>query len=202
MAASTVSLDTKFDGSNWHVLGRVVTISRFQFAQNDDFDNDAPRQCKYLCLQFSGPALDWAGTALAVNPEWFDDFDTFVDRVREAFGVADNNITALLRRDLDQLRWTGDVPTFFAEFDRITTGLSVTSHETRVAMVESKLPMSMKVRLAEQALSFSNYETMRERFNCMWAMDPTRGQATGSRARPRCGNCKKKGHTAAECRAK
>jgi hypothetical protein len=200
--ASTVTSDVKFDGSNWQILGRVVTLSRFQFAQSDDYDDDESRRCKYLCLQFSGPALDWAGTALSTNPRWFDNFDNFVVRVREAFGVADNNIIALLRRDLDQLRWTTDVPTFFAEFDRITIGLGITNHETRVAMVEAKLPLAMKVKLAEQALSFSNYETMRERFNCMWAMDPSRGLATNSKAKPRCGNCKKKGHTAAECRAK
>lgn len=202
MSASTVALNEKFDGSNWQALGRIVTISRFQFAQDDDFDGAEERRCKYLCLQFTGPALDWAGTALATNPNWFNNFDQFVTKVREAFGVADNNITALLRRDLDQLKWTSDVPTFFAEFDRLTIGLGITSHETRVAMVEQKLPLAMKVKLAEQALSFANYDTMRERFNCMWAMDPSRGQATSTRTRPRCGNCKKKGHTAAECRAK
>jgi hypothetical protein len=105
-----------------------------------------------------------------------------------------------LRRDLDSLQWNKDVPVFFAEFDRLTLSLGITSHETRVAMVESKLPMMMKVRLAEQCLSFSNYDTMRERFNGMWAMDPSRGKATGSTKKARCASCGKKGHQASECR--
>ena len=104
---------------------------------------------------------------------------------RQAFGIADNNITTLLRRDLDQLKWRSDVPVFFTEFDRLTLGLGITSHETRCAMVEQKLPPRMKQLLAEQALSFANYDTMRERFNCMWALDPSRGRVLKSRRRPK-----------------
>lgn len=123
--------------------------------------------------------------------------------MREAFGVADNNITALLRRDLDQLQWSPNVPTFFAEFDRLTLGLGIQAHETKVAMVEAKLPSPIKKLLAEQALSFSNYDTMRERLNCMWALDPTRGKTTitNPTRKPRCGNCGRKGHNSFDCRS-
>lgn len=192
--------ELKFNGSNWQALNRVVALARFQFAQDDDYDDSPRRQCAYVASRFDGAALDWAATTSATTPAVMNDFDGFIEAARQAFGIADNNITALLRRDLDQLRWTDDVPVFFAEFDRLTLGLGITSHETRCAMVEQKLPQNMKQRLAEQALSFANYDTMRERFNCMWALDPTRGQATGTTKRPRCGNCGKKGHQASECR--
>lgn len=188
----------KFNGSNWQALTRLVGLCRFQFAQDDDYHNDGRRCCAYLASQYEGAALDWAST---LPDTALVSFDAFVQATREAFGIADNNITALMRRDLDQLQWSRDVPVFFAEFDRLTLGLGITSHETRVAMVESKLPQHMKVRLAEQGLSFANYDTMRERFNCMWALDPTRGQATGSTKRPRCSACGKKGHQAASCRS-
>jgi hypothetical protein len=61
----------------------------------------------------------------------------------------------------------------------------------------------MKAKLAEQGLSFSNYDTMRERFNLMWALDPTRSKVVtqGKKKKPRCGSCGKKGHVAAECRS-
>jgi len=190
----------KFNGSNWQALNRVIATSRFHFLIDDDCDT-ATRQCAYLALQYEGPALDWVAQACATDPEVFKHFERFIDATREAFGIADNNIIALLRRDLDQLRWSSDVPVFFAEFDRLTHSLGITSHETRVAMVEGKLPVQMKIRLAEQALSFSNYDTMRERFNCMWALDPSRGQATASRGRKTsCANCGRKGHQAPECR--
>lgn len=191
----------KFNGSNWQALNRVVALSRFQFLQDDDYDDNERRRCAYLAQQFEGSALDWVAQASTARPNIFLDFDGFVRATREAFGIADNNITALLRRDLDQLRWSSDVPVFFAEFDRITHALGITSHETRIAMVEGKLPSLMKIRLAEQALSFANYDTMRERFNCMWALDPSRGQATQSQGRkPRCGSCGRKGHQTSECR--
>lgn len=200
MVSTVENDDLRFNGSNWQALTRVVALARFQFIQDDDYDDNEERKCAYLATRFEGPALDWAASISTSNPAVLTHFDGFVEAAREAFGVADNNITALLRRDLDQLMWSSDVPVFFAEFDRLTLGLGITSHETRVAMVEAKLPTGMKTRLAEQALSFANYDTMRERFNCMWALDPSRGKATGTTKKPRCGSCGKKGHHASECR--
>ncbi len=189
--------EPRFNGSNWQMLNRLVALARFQFLQDEDYDDNEGRRCAYLASRYDGPALDWAATLPAGS---MTNFDGFVEATRQAFGIADNNITALLRRDLDQLQWSRDVPVFFSEFDRLTLALGITSHETRVAMVEAKLPMVMKVRLAEQCLSFANYDTMRERFNGMWAMDPTRGRATGTTKKPRCASCGKKGHQASECR--
>jgi len=200
MVTSIDASDIKFNGSNWQALNRVVALCKFSFLQDEDYDDNEQRKCAHLASRFEGPALDWAAT-VSSTPASMNNFDAFVTATREAFGIADNNITALLRRDLDQLQWSSDVPVFFAEFDRLTLGLGITSHETRVAMVESKLPIAMKIRLAEQALSFANYDTMRERFNCMWALDPSRGKATGATKKPRCGSCGKKGHQASECRS-
>lgn len=176
MVSSPDTDGAKFDGTNWQELNRQVALAKFQFMQDSDYDDDNPRRCAYLASCYEGPALDWVTSAHTNNPAIFNSFEGFITATRQAFGIADNNITALLRRELDQLQWNVDVPVFFAEFDRITLALGITSHETRVAMVEAKLPQSMKILLATQALSFSNYDTMRERFNCMWAMDPTRGK--------------------------
>ena len=196
----------KFNGSNWQELNRIVALARFNFLQDTDYDNNHPRRCAYLAARYDGAALDWVSSAHGRTANLFSNFDGFITATREAFGIADNNITALLRRDLDQLQWNVDVPVFFSEFDRLTLALGITSHETRVAMIEQKLPMQMKVLLATQALSFANYDTMRERFNCMWAMDPTRNKRvtqTPSKAKkPRCGTCGKAGHVSTDCRSK
>ena len=203
--APALDADTiTFNGSNWHELNRLVAQARFHFLQDNDFDDEPTRQCAYLAARYSGPALDWVASRTNNDLAIFAHYDTFVAETRQAFGIADNNITALLRRELDLLTWHTDAPVFFAEFDRITLALGITSHETRVAMVESKLPPHLKMLLAQQALSFSNYDTMRERFNCMWALDPTKGKQVTSKnnKRPRCGACGKKGHQAADCKAK
>lgn len=203
MVSLTEQEDLKFNGSDWQVLNRVVALAKFRFLQDDDYDDNEQRRCAYLAEQFEGPALDWVASATTANPAVMNSFDGFVRATREAFGIAENNITALLRRELDGLAWVNDVPVFFAEFDRLTLALGITSHETRIAMVEQKLPQNLKMRLAEQALSFANYDTMRERFNLMWAMDPTRAKkVTLGKKKPRCGSCGKKGHTAADCTAK
>lgn len=202
MVSSPDASTPRFNGSNWVDLNRVVALARFQFLQDSDYDDEHDRRCAYLMSSFEGPALDWAASEYARNPAIINNFDNFVNSVRMAFGIADNNITALLRRELDNLSWHVDVPVFFAEFDRLTTALNITGHDTRVAMVEAKLPLHMKVKLAEQALAFQNYETMRERLNCMWAMDPTRGK-TVTHSKPKrlkCTNCGKRGHSTADCR--
>jgi hypothetical protein len=202
MVSSSGEDDPKFNGSDWHALNRVIALAKFRFTQDDDYDGNEARRCAYLAEQYEGPALDWVASVSAATPATLENFDGFIRATRQAFGIAENNITALLRRELDQLAWRNDVPVFFAEFDRLTLALGITSHEVRIAMVEQKLPQPLKMRLAEQALSFANYDTMRERFNLMWAMDPTRAKTvTLGKKRPRCGTCGKKGHTAADCTA-
>lgn len=190
----------RFNGSNWEALNRVVALALFTFAQDDDYAKNHLKQNTYIASQFEGPALDWAATTFANNLALFQGSrENFVIAVREAFGVHDGNITALLRAKLEALKWQNDVPVFFAEFDRLTTALSITSDETRIVLIESKLPASIKKIWAEQALSFSNYETLRERCGTMWALSQT-GNNTGGRQKPRCGSCGKKGHVASDCR--
>lgn len=203
MVSSTDRDIERFNGSNWQALNRAIALAKFAFAQDEDYEDNEPRKCAYLASQFDGSALDWVAAVSTSNSAALGTFDGFIEATRQAFGIADNNITALIRRDLDQLMWQADVPVFFAEFDRLTLALGITSHETRVAMVEQKLPMHMKTKLAEQALSFSNYDTMRERLNMMWAMDPTRGKTvTQGKKKARCATCGKKGHASSECRNK
>lgn len=195
--------DVQFNGSNWQDLNRMVAQARFAFVQDEDYDDREDRKCAWLASRFDGPALDWVASAYTDHPEYFVHFDTFVTETRQAFGIADNNITALLRNELDRLHWSIDVPVFFAEFDRLTMSLGITSHEVRVTMVEQKLPHHIKTLFSQQALSFANYETMRERLNCMWATDPNRNAASQTKAKKsRCGSCGKKGHTASDCRSK
>ena len=198
---TTSDIAIRFNGSNWQDLNRLVALSRFAFAQDDDYDDNAPRQIAHLASSYEGAALDWVSSHAGGDVAAMGPFEDFVRSTREAFGIADNNITALVRRELDELVWNKDVPVFFSEFDRLTHALGIISHETRVAMVEAKLPPLMKARFAEQALSFANYDTMRERCNLMWALDPTRNKnITQGTKRPRCGTCGKKGHTANDCR--
>lgn len=190
-----------FEGSNWEDLDKIIALAKFQFLQDDDYDDNAPRRCAYVAQRFSGPALDWVGQVHTSNPAVFENFDGFIIAVKQAFGVEANNITALRRKALDDLRWGSDVPVFFAEFDRLTLLLNIAGHDTKIAIVESKLPLAMKTELARQALSFANYDTMRERLNTMWALDPHRSGGS-AKGRSRCGRCGKRGHAAADCKAK
>jgi hypothetical protein len=204
--SSSSENDITFHGNDWQVLNRVVALARFKFAQDSDYDVgtdlDYTKQNTYLASRFEGPALDWAAHTYGANRDLFrGPFDQFVVTVRETFGIHEGNITALLRTELDVLQWNTNVPVFFAEFDRLSATLGITSHSERIILLQGKLPANIKQRFMEQALSFASYDTMRDRCFAMWALDPTRGKSI-AKAKSRCGSCGKKGHAASECRSK
>lgn len=173
--------DLRFDGSNWENLTRLVALARIQFLlQEAAFDEEPVKQCMCLLTCFSGGAFDWATrTYMSGAPVTFTTFDSFVTATRQAFGVADNNIETLCKRKLDELKMGNDIPVFFAEFDRLCATLSITGNSAKISLAESKLTPRIRQLFAEQALSFASYDTMRERLNTMWALNPSvAGQST------------------------
>jgi hypothetical protein len=206
-----------FDGSNWQDLTRLITSARVKFLQSDlatagdevDPYGDDRAKSAYLISRLSGPALDWAGQVYETTPAVINNYAGFLEALRNAFGVSDAGLSAQRRGQLEGLKWQSDLPIFFSEFDRLTQLLGLTGDATRIALVRGKLPVHVQKLLAEQALDFANYDTMRERLLTMWALDPGRSITGGtsshggsSQKRPRCGRCGKKGHTASDCRSK
>lgn len=212
MSDLTSSNATRFNGANWEDLNRLIALAKFKFLVDDDYwivdggvrqGADDQKRSAYLASQFEGPALDWVASTHATTPVVFNNFNGFVAAVRQGFGVADDNIKALCRAKLDELRWVPEVPTFFAEMDRLFLFLGITGHDTRIAHVTSKLPDSLKQQLAEQGRMFQNYDTMREFLNTRWALMPKTsgvGKKATTHKKSRCGSCGRKGHTASECR--
>lgn len=213
MASESPSRIT-FDGSNWQDLTRLLTVTQMKFLQSANTDDDEfasdEAKCAYLVSQFTGPALDWAGASYTANNAVFNQYTIFVQGVKDAFGISDQGLEAQRRGELEGLKWHHDLPVFFAEFDRITHQLNLTGNETKIALLRAKLPFNVTKLLAEQALNFHDYSTMRERLLTMWSLDPSASAVGGtghhapqsSKKRPRCGRCGRKGHTASECRAK
>lgn len=210
MSTNDDTISLRFDGSNWQDLTRLVSTAQFKFLQTASLDDDpyagGPARCAWLASRFSGPALDWAGQQLASGPAAFTSFDLFVENCRNQFGISDDGLRAQRRGQLEGLTWQSDLPVFFAEFDRLTQLLELRGDATKIALCRGKLPPHVQKLLAEQALDFHNYDTMRERLLTMWNLDPNKRTATSTPSangkRPRCGRCAKKGHTASECRTK
>jgi hypothetical protein len=201
--ASSKDSDITFDGSNWEALPRLVTQAKLALLLDSQVA-DSKDQSAWLAARFRGAALDWLGQRLSHEPALLDSFDLFVIQVQQGFGVTDDGLQAHRRGQLEALKWCADLPVFFADFDRLTTQLNISGNSTRIALVRNKLPTSVQKLLAEQALDFANYETMRERLLTMWALDPNRQTAVtpapSKKGKPRCGRCGKKGHTAPDCR--
>lgn len=199
---STPEEAVRFNGSNWQDLTRAVALARFAFLQDDDYDKNEPRRCAYLASQFVGPALDWVVSKQSTDANLFNSFDAFVTSVRNAFGINDANANALLCTDFDSLRWEKEVPIFFAEFERMTLALGITSDTSRSALLDTKLPMDLKKLLASEARVFGSYAAYRDHLIKRWALDPTRTTHGPTTRKNRCGHCGKKNHTSSECRSK
>jgi hypothetical protein len=200
-----------FDGSNGEDLLRLVTMSRLAFLREPErYEEDIRAQCGHLAKNFRGPALDWVGNVLSTNAGALDNFQGFYNLVRAHFGIDDGNLDALRRAELDALRWRPDLPVFFAEFDRLTSLLGLAGDAVKIALVRSKLPTHVQKLLAEQALDFAHYPTMRTRLLTMWALDPSRSipssasssAGTTQKKRGKCSRCGKRGHAASDCRSK
>lgn len=201
--SSSKDTDLFFDGSNWEALPRLVTQAKLARLLDDQVASQRD-QSAWLASHFRGAALDWFSQRFALHDTLINNFDTFVEQVQQGFGLTDGGLKAHRRGQLEALKWQSDLPVFFAEFDRLTTQLDINGNDTRIALVRGKLPTPVQKLLSEQALDFSNYDTMRERLLTMWALDPNRQTVVTPpptrKGKPRCGRCGKKGHSAAECR--
>lgn len=203
-SSSATSHNLTFDGSNWEDLSRLVTQAKLARLTDADVDS-VEAQGAWLGQRLRGPALDWFGEQYAARPGTFlSSFDDWTEQLRQQFGVSDDGLRARRRGQLEGLHWQPELPVFFAEFDRLTSLLGMTGNPARIALLRGKLPQHVQKLLAEQALDFHDYSTMRERLLTMWALDPTKNtavHASANRKRPKCGRCGKKGHAASDCRS-
>ena len=205
--------DIYFYGHDGQNLDRLVALAQFKFLAEDAYyvapptaatatapasaGGDATIQSGYLITRFRGAALDWAVAVSQSNPRTLINFRGFVTACKEHFGISDETVQIMRRGELDSLRWGHDVAVFFAEFDRLTFGLGINSDEAKITMVSSKLPAHVNKLLAEQALVFNSYSTMRQRIITMWALGAF-GKSTDAAT---CSMCGKRGHNASNCRS-
>jgi|SRR5262245_310047 len=195
--------DYKFDGSNWEDLTRLATLAKLHRASGTEVDSDAT-QSTWVARQFTGPALDLVTNLLAVEPKVLDDFTAFIARVREHFGISDGLVVAHQRNQLDALKWRRDLPTFFAEFERLSHACGMGGENSgKITLLVAKIPEKYRSILARQVPPPGSYSDHRQRLLLLWAQEPTAPGVSTDRAstKPKCGRCGKQGHTASDCRA-
>ncbi|RYP60070.1 hypothetical protein DL770_010066 [Monosporascus sp. CRB-9-2] len=56
--------DTKitFAGHNWEDFNRWIALSKFQFLQDSEYDDNGPKKRAYAGQRFKWPALDWVAS--------------------------------------------------------------------------------------------------------------------------------------------
>jgi hypothetical protein len=180
----------------------LVTLAKLHRASGTEVDSDTT-QSTWVARQFLGPALDWVGDILATQPRVLDNFDGFTTALRKHFGITDALILSHLRTQLDALHWHRDLPTFFAEFDRLSFACGMGGENSgKTTLLISKVPDKFRTILARQTPPPVLYSDHRERLLTIWATDPSGAGAKSDKetAKPACGRCGKRGHTASNCR--
>jgi hypothetical protein len=185
-------------------LTRLAALAKVRRLVETEIDSDGA-EVAWVASRFTGPALDWLAHRFT-DPTWAlpTEKAPFYEQVREAFGITDANVQNNQRLQLQALAWRSDLPTFFAEFDRLSIqcGMGGKLNAGRLELLRAKLPASLQHSLAQQAFVPASYEHLRERLLLMWTLDPSSSRGKAERAktgRPKCGKCGKKGHTASEC---
>lgn len=200
---SAPATDICFDGSNWEDLTRLCTLSKLHRYSGTEVDSDLT-QTTWVARHFVGPALDWLTSRIPIDKNLFADFNSFTEKVREQFGITDTLLLDHQKVQLESLQWRRDLPTFFAEFDRLTLQCGMGANDiTKITLLLAKMPVNLRTQLALQAFSPTSYTEYRSGLLTRWALNPQGASVSNDRAsaKPKCGKCKKKGHTAAECRS-
>lgn len=198
----SVATDLVFDGSDAETLNRLVYLTKLEHAlapQSTDSQKSA-----WLAQRFVGPALDWVGSEISDDIKFLNDFEELVEQARLTFGHTDESQKARWQVQLDSLKWGRDVPMFFAEFERLTRNLKIEGKETRLQILRSKLPTHILADRAAQSKLFDDYLKVKSDLLLRHALLPNgpAEQSAKRAAKPKCGNCGKKGHAAADCRSK
>lgn len=193
--------DYTFDGSNWQDLSRLITLAKLHRHSATEVDSDTT-QSTWCARQFRGPALDWVTNILLTEAVLLDNFDQFTKRLRDHFGITDELVQAHQRTQLDGLKWHKDLPTFFAEFERLAHACGMGGENSgKVTLLVSKIPEKQRTILSRQESQPATYKEYRRRLLALWVADPTStGHAQDKQSsKPHCGKCGKKGHTASTC---
>lgn len=198
------SSDLTFDGSNWEDLARLATQAKLMRLSETEVDSDKT-QSAWLARHYVGAAMDWFVNTWALKTKLLDDFEEFLTETRNAFGITDDLVLYHGRTQLEALRWRNDLPTFFAEFDRLSLQCGLGADTAgKLELLRTKIPEASNTLLAQQAFVPSSYVALRTRLLTMWVLDPKSSTSKAdkiNKSKPKCGRCGKKGHTSAECRS-
>lgn len=201
--------DRVFDGVDYDQFLQLAGHIEFAAIYNPDkFDSDR-KKCAYAAAHFRGAAMTWVlGRAPFVEGSTvLDNWGNFQALVMSSCCglTTDDHLREQRQRNLEALRVThDDVPTFFAEFERLTANMGTTSDVSRLALLRPKLPAYYLEALATNGQVFDRYQRVKTFCINVWTLRPSRTRTNPGteRATLKCAKCGKKGHDAVACRSK
>lgn len=165
------------------------------------FPTDAAKNA-FLASHFEGLALEWQVTNSAANPALLGGttYTDYVDHVQEVFGADDTQRQLAANHRFMTLRHTsGPVRDFLAEFDVVADQAKL-GKVTKVMVLPGKLKPEYRRAIETSGQLLMNWTVLRSFvINLGARMESGDDPSKRSSSRPRCGKCRKRGHTATQC---
>lgn len=203
MAPSFDDQDIVFDGSNWDDLDRLATRARMAAKLDKDVapEDEETRTALLMAYSLGGAALDWYSANMALEtPIDVTTPQKLKNRLMNHFGWSAEMQIESYRKQLKDLVWDPkDLPTFFADFTRLTSHLGINADQSRIMILREKAPASVWVEASHWGIINMTFAAFRDR-TLACAMIASLVNTAPKARRVKCGNCGKRGHSADHCR--
>lgn len=193
--------DVTFDG-NPIDLERVLAHVALRFITHaGQFSTDRERSA-YLASHFRGSALDWVSLQLTGQQTvtYLDDYEGFVNRVKNAFFFSLDHAQAQAQNELGALKQTGDLLEFLERFEFLTVRAGTVSDTSRLTLLFPKLNARYHEALLGGGNAYVSYTVARTKLLNIYDRTPLKSTMPDQqRKKARCKKCGKRGHTGSQC---
>lgn len=188
-----------FDG-NPIDLERVLAHVHVAFMLNASSYSTDSQKSAFLASHFRGGALDWLGRFLTSTPQRLEDYEGFVNTVKNTFFLDANHIAAQAQTELAALRHTGDLLEFLQTFEHLCERAGCRSDVTKLTLLFPKLNSYYHEALISGGATFVHYSVARTCLTNIYDRTPDKKESPDTRRRKaRCKKCGKRGHTGTQC---
>ena len=194
-----------FDGTDVLRLSGILTSADILFRSDREYWTDG-RRVAYLASSFSGAAGVWLGT---VSEPDLSTWAGFRALVVQQFGLDGESAKRFALRRMAAHPYTGkgaeDLLAWLGEFNSWMTAAGIPDSATRSILILSNLPEFIRRQLLPNISDIADLTDVLKELRegvagGIFSSGTTKGSG-GQQTRPRCGRCKKRGHTAKDCRS-
>lgn len=208
--SSTVpKCEVLFDGGDPVELAKHLTYVDVIAAANPQIFVSETQRVAFSVSGLRGVAIEWIGTTLAADTSLIGppgDWRKYKAILQDRWGQSGGNAQRQAQLRLAQLEFGKDLTVFqwLSEIEALAAAIGSTSDVSMLTIVMLKVPQWAREKIYGGGGNLNTWKLLRDRIIVLDSAGilTKPGKKGGGKKKPKCGNCGKKGHSAAECTAK